>query len=147
MQIIKDFALRRRQGTQGRRYAMAVSDPKCPSTMNALIRGALGQCPRCSHGRLLHHYLKIVDHCSTCGEPYGHFRPDDAAPWLTILIVGHITMPIVLALEQSFELAMWVELAVYLPFIVLLTLALLPRCKGIILAVMWATKAEGSEKI
>ena len=62
-------------------------------------------------------------------------------------IEGWTSMPIVLALEQSFELAMWVELAVYLPFIVLLTLALLPRCKGIILAVMWATKAEGSEKI
>jgi uncharacterized protein (DUF983 family) len=103
---------------------MTVSDPKCPSTMDALIRGVLGQCPRCSHGRLLHRYLKIVDHCSTCGEPYGHFRADDAAPWLTILIVGHISMPIVLALEQSFELAMWVELAIYVPLIVLLTLAL-----------------------
>jgi uncharacterized protein (DUF983 family) len=115
--------------------------------MNALIRGALGQCPRCSHGRLLHHYLKIVDRCCACGEPYGHFRSDDAAPWLTILVVGHITMPIVLALEQSFELVMWVELAIYLPLVMLLTLALLPRCKGVILAMMWAMKAEGSEKI
>jgi uncharacterized protein (DUF983 family) len=56
-------------------------------------------------------------------------------------------MPIVLALEQSFELVMWVELAIYLPLVMLLTLALLPRCKGVILAMMWAMKAEGSEKI
>jgi hypothetical protein len=26
-----------------------------------------------------------------------------------------------------------------------LTLALLPRCKGVILALLWTTKAEGSE--
>jgi uncharacterized protein (DUF983 family) len=96
---------------------------------------------------LLHHYLKIVDRCSGCGEPYGHFRIDDAAPWLTILLVGHIAMPIVLVLEQNFDLPMWVGLAIYLPFIVLLTLGLLPRCKGVLLAVMWATKAEGSENI
>ena len=29
----------------------------------------------------------------------------------------------------------------------LLTLAVLPRCKGVILAVLWITKAEGSEKL
>jgi uncharacterized protein (DUF983 family) len=60
--------------------------------------------------------------------------------------VGHITIPIILALEQTFEMALWVELAIYLPLVVLLTLALLPRCKGVILAVLWITKAEGSEK-
>ena len=35
----------------------------------------------------------------------------------------------------------------WIPLIVLLTLGLLPRCKGLLLAVMWTTKAEGSEKI
>jgi uncharacterized protein (DUF983 family) len=126
---------------------MTVSDPESQSTTGALIRGALGQCPRCGRGRLLHRYLKIVDRCSGCGEPYGHFRVDDAAPWLTILLVGHMTMPIVLMSEQSFDPPMWVGLSIYLPFIVLLTLGLLPRCKGMLLAVMWVTKAEGSEKI
>jgi uncharacterized protein (DUF983 family) len=126
---------------------MTVSDPEPQSTTGALIRGARGQCPRCGHGRLLHRYLKIVERCSGCGEPYGHFRVDDAAPWLTILLVGHITMPIVLMLEQNFDLPMWIGLSIYLPFIMLLTLGLLPRCKGVLLAVMWVTKAEGSEKI
>jgi uncharacterized protein (DUF983 family) len=126
---------------------MTVPDQKYPSTLNALIRGALGRCPHCGQGRLLHHYLKVVDRCSKCGEPYGHFRADDAPPWLTILIVGHLTVPIILALEQSVELTLWIELAIYLPLIVLLTLTLLPRCKGVILALLWAMKAEGSEKI
>jgi uncharacterized protein (DUF983 family) len=126
---------------------VTASHQQAPSTSSALIRGALGQCPRCGHGRLLHRYLKIVERCSGCNEAYGHFRVDDAAPWLTILLVGHITMPLVLAVEQNFDPAMWLGLSIYLPLIVLLTLGLLPRCKGLLLAVMWTTKAEGSEKI
>jgi uncharacterized protein (DUF983 family) len=125
---------------------MVAADHKPPSTLDAVIRGARGRCPRCGQGPLMHHYLKIVEHCSKCGEVYGHFRADDAAPWLTILLVGHITIPIILALELSFQIPMWIELASYLPLIILLTLALLPRCKGVVLAVLWVTKAEGSEK-
>lgn len=95
---------------------------------------------------MLHHYLKVIENCSSCGEPYGHFRADDAPPWLTILIVGHITVPIILMLEQSFRPTIWIEVAIYLPLIILLTLAVLPRSKGVILALLWAMKAEGSEK-
>jgi uncharacterized protein (DUF983 family) len=126
---------------------VTVADQEKPSTQNALIRGALGRCPRCGQGRLLHHYLKIVDHCSACGEPYGHFRADDAAPWLTILVVGHLTVPVILVVEESVQLPLWQALSIYVPTILLLTLGLLPRCKGIILALLWVTKAEGSEKL
>ena len=125
---------------------MSAAHPRYFSTAKVLMRGALGRCPGCGKGRLLHRYLKVVDRCAACGEPYGHFRADDAPPWLTILIVGHITVPIILVLERSFQLTMWIEISIYLPLISLLTLALLPRCKGIILALLWATKAEGSEK-
>ncbi len=93
-----------------------------------------------------HDAVKIADRCTVCGEPYGHFRTDDAAPWLAILIVGHITVPIILICERNFKLPMWLALATYLPLIVGLTLVLLPRCKGVIAALMWAMKAEGSER-
>jgi len=118
-----------------------------PSTLTALFRGALGRCPRCGKGRLLHHYLKMVDRCAVCGEPYGHYRTDDAAPWLTILVVGHLTVPVILMLEQSFRPPLALAFAIYLPLIAGLTLLLLPRCKGVMAAALWALKAEGSEKI
>lgn len=127
--------------------AMAVTDPKRASTLIAMWRGARGRCPRCGEGRLLHHYLKMVDCCSVCGEPYGHYRTDDAAPWLTILVVGHVTVPFVLLTEMNFQPPLPLMLAVFLPLIVGLTLFLLPRCKGIMAAVLWAMQAEGSEKI
>ena len=89
----------------------------------------------------------MVERCSACGEPYGHYRTDDAAPWLTILVVGHLTVPIILLCEMNFSLPLWLALGIYLPLIVGLTLFLLPRSKGVMAAVLWAMKAEGSEKI
>jgi uncharacterized protein (DUF983 family) len=125
---------------------MTLADLEYPSTQTALRRGALGRCPRCGQGWLFRRYLKMVDRCSQCGETYGHFRTDDAAPWLTILIVGHVTVPFVLISEQTLRPPMAVAFAIWLPLITALTLALLPRCKGVIAALMWAMKAEGSEK-
>ena len=81
-----------------------------------------------------------------CGEPYGHFRTDDAAPWLTILVAGHMTVPIVLISEINFQLPVRLALAIYVPLIAGLA-AIMPRCKGALAALMWAMKAEGSEKI
>jgi len=46
------------------------------------------------------------------------------------LIVGHLTIPIILTIKQTFAL---------------LTLAILPRSKGSTLALLWATTAEGTE--
>jgi uncharacterized protein (DUF983 family) len=59
--------------------------------------------------------------------------------------VGHLTIPIVLAIELHFQPPQWFEFVVYLPILVILTLALLPRCKGVILAALWKTQGEGSE--
>lgn len=113
--------------------------------LRTLARGALGRCPKCGEGRLFGRFLKVVERCSVCGEPYGHYRADDAPPWLTILLVGHITVPVILFVEETFEPPPWVEFAVYLPLVLLLTLLILPRCKGVILAILWRMKAEGSE--
>ena len=112
--------------------------------LHVFVRGALGRCPKCGRGRLFRRYLKVVKQCSKCGEQYGNYRADDAPPWLTILIVGHISVPLILFVEETFQPPPWIEFAVYLPLVLLLTLVLLPRCKGVILAILWKTKAEGS---
>jgi uncharacterized protein (DUF983 family) len=124
---------------------MTMMDRAAPSAFTALSRGARGRCPHCGEGRILHRYLEVADRCSVCDEPYGHFRADDAPPWLTILLVGHLAVPIILMIEQNFAPPVPLQLLIYMPLTVLLTLALLPRCKGVILALLWATKAEGSE--
>ena len=112
----------------------------------ALRRGLLGRCPNCGSGSLFSSYLKPVEGCAVCGEAYGHIRSDDAAPWLTILVVGHVAVPIILAVEGRTHWPTWVSLAVWLPFVFALTLAFLPRAKGFLMAVLWFTRAPGSER-
>jgi uncharacterized protein (DUF983 family) len=64
----------------------------------------------------------------------------------TILVVGHLTDLVVLVqLSNGFAPPSWFEFVFYLPLIGLLSLMILPRCKGVISAVFWKTKAEGSE--
>ena len=63
-------------------------------------------------------------------------RADDAPPWPTILLVGHMTVPIILAIEENFRPPLWAAMIMYLPAVILLTLVLLPRCKGVILAAL-----------
>ncbi|MBK3777330.1 DUF983 domain-containing protein [Azospirillum sp. YIM DDC1] len=116
------------------------------SKTTAALRGLMGNCPACGRGRLLRNYLKPVDHCTHCGEAFGHLRADDAPPWMTILIVGHIVIPAVLSVEQSYEPATWVHLTIWPLLTLLLTGLLLPRCKGVVLGLLWSTGAPGSER-
>ncbi|MBM3559088.1 MAG: DUF983 domain-containing protein, partial [Alphaproteobacteria bacterium] len=67
-------------------------------------------------------------------------------PWLTVLVVGHLLAPVILWLERGEPLPLWLKTATYLPAVLVLTLAVLPRMKGLILALMWHLKAEGSGK-
>ncbi|WP_035690751.1 DUF983 domain-containing protein [Azospirillum halopraeferens] len=112
------------------------------SKLTAALRGFAGQCPCCGRGALLHRYLKPVERCSHCGEAYGHLRADDAPPWMTIFIVGHIVVPLLLSVEQSYQPPLWLHFALWPTLALALTLLLLPRCKGVILGMLWATGAR-----
>jgi uncharacterized protein (DUF983 family) len=111
-----------------------------PDNVTALLRGVLGHCPRCGQGRVLHRYLKIVPNCEVCGEAYGHLPADDMPPWLTILIVGHLLFPNVWFVEQNFNIPVWVEEVMWPSLGLILTLVLLPRCKGFVVALLWVLR-------
>ena len=56
----------------------------------AIRRGFMGRCPACGEGRIFGRYLKVNAACPQCGEELHHHRADDAPPYATIFIVGHI---------------------------------------------------------
>ena len=72
-------------------------------------------------------------------------RADDAAPWLTILLVGHIFVPVALWLDLAGLLPFWTLMLLWSAAFVLISLAVLPRAKGLFIAVLWLTRATGSE--
>lgn len=120
--------------------------PERPALMLALRRGFLGRCPRCGGGRLFASYLKQVDHCAACGEAYAHIRSDDAAPWLTILVVGHVLAPVILWIEPKLTWPLWMSLVLWCGATLALTFATLPRAKGVLMSAIWSMRAPGSEK-
>ena len=116
------------------------------SKAEAMKRGIVMRCPCCGEGKIYRKYLKIVDHCGSCGEELGHIRTDDFAPWATILILGHIIAPFIVNVERNIAPPLWVSLSIFLPIIVVATLAMLPPIKGACLGLMWALRMRGDEQ-
>jgi uncharacterized protein (DUF983 family) len=111
----------------------------------AARRGFLGRCPSCGGTPLFRAYLKQVQACPSCHAEFGRIRADDAAPWLTIIVIGHIFLPLVFFLNLDRVIPFWAAIAAYAGFLSLLSLVLLPRAKGLFIGILWATRAPGVE--
>lgn len=104
----------------------------------AMWRGARGKCPNCGQAPMFRGFLKVVDACPSCAAPLGLARADDAPPYFTILIVGHIVVPLMLMLERAYAPSALVQTAIWVPVTLALSLALLRPIKGATVAVMTA---------
>ena len=109
----------------------------------SMLRGAAHKCPACGVGAMFRRYLKVADACPHCGEELHHHRADDAPAYFTIVIVGHIVVGLVLAVEIAYRPALWVHAALWLPLTVILTLVLLPSVKGALVGLQWALRMHG----
>jgi uncharacterized protein (DUF983 family) len=109
----------------------------------AMTRGWRQKCPSCGDGRLYGKYLKVNDVCSTCGTELHHHRADDAPPYFVMTITAHIVVGGILILERLYSPPTWVQLSIWLPMLVLLSLWLLPRVKGALIGYQWALKMHG----
>jgi len=113
------------------------------SVSEAIQRGLLLRCPACGQGRMFRRYLKVADQCPSCGEALHHHRADDAPPYFTIAIVGHIVVGLVLAVEMAYRPPLWLHAAMWLPLTVILALIALPPIKGALVALEWALLMHG----
>jgi len=109
----------------------------------AMARGFVGRCPHCGKGRLFRAFLKPVAQCEVCGEDYSHQRADDAPPYFTMVLVGHILVPVILAVQLTTQLTVFEHLAIWLPLTAILTVGLLQPVKGAVIAVQWAIRMHG----
>jgi uncharacterized protein (DUF983 family) len=110
---------------------------------SAVFRGFRKVCPSCGKGRIFSSYLGIAPTCPHCKEHLHHQRADDAPPYFTIFIVGHIIVPLMLAVEKLWKPELWIHFAIWLPLTVILTLWFLPRTKGATVGIQWALRMHG----
>jgi uncharacterized protein (DUF983 family) len=88
-------------------------------------------------------FLKVRDECAVCGLEIHHHRADDAPPYITMMIMGHILAPLVLMLERAAQPPVWLHLSLWLPLTLIMTLVFLPRVKGALIGVQWANRMHG----
>jgi uncharacterized protein (DUF983 family) len=109
-----------------------------PSLFGALGRGLMGRCPACGKGRVFGGFLRVVPHCEHCGAPLGLARADDAPPYFTILIVGHIVIPAMLITQKMYDPSNLVLSAIFLPLTLILAIGMLRPVKGATVGLMLA---------
>ena len=104
----------------------------------ALGRGFAGHCPACGKTHLFRAFLKVVPACRNCGAPLGLARADDAPPYFTILITGHIVVPLLVIMQKYANPPGWELAAIFLPLTLVLALGLLQPVKGAVVGMMLA---------
>lgn len=109
----------------------------------AMGRGALHRCPACGTGALYRAYLKPADACPVCGEALAYHRTDDAPPYVTIFIAGHLVLAAALGVDIAYGWPLWLHAVVWLPLTVALCLALLPVAKGALIGLQWGLRMHG----
>ena len=119
-----------------------------PATLTAMLRGFRRSCPQCGRGHLFkpgwRNILKLADACPHCGEHFEGIRADDAPAYFTILVVGHIVVPLMLVAEQH-DMSTPMAIGLFLPLTLALTAGLLPTIKGAIAALMWSFGLRNAE--
>lgn len=107
----------------------------------AVKRGLRLRCPACGEGRVLSGYLKPAERCGHCGEDFSEIRADDGPAWATILLVGHLVSPMFFVFATQDTNLGFIAFLAIAALVVGLTLALLPRMKGLFVALIWASRA------
>ncbi len=102
------------------------------------MRGLRGRCPNCGEGRLFKAYLKVQPVCPLCGHDNGRYRADDAPPYFTILIVGHLFVAPMLVFPWIWQANPFLVVGITLPALAAACMIMLPYVKGAVVGVHWA---------
>ena len=109
----------------------------------AMLRGFLRRCPECGEGAMFDGYLKVTDRCAVCGTDLSQHRADDGPAYLTILVVGHLLAPIMIFVFTEYRPGAVTLATVFTLSTVALSLFLLPRLKGLVVAIQWSKGMYG----
>jgi len=119
-------------------------NPERP-VFRSLLRGIRRRCPQCGQGNLLTGYLAPAKDCVNCDEDFSGISADDGPAWATLLVLGHVVVPLMLFLGRDDDIPIWVAIAILVMVMLIGVYLVLPRAKGAFIALIWATGATGEE--
>lgn len=104
--------------------------------------GLQGCCPRCGSGKLFDGFLKIKPNCSACGLDYSFADAGDGPAVFVMLIVGFLIMGLALWFDSLFSPPVWLHALIWLPLAGVVSLVLLRKLKGIMVALQYRNNAS-----
>jgi uncharacterized protein (DUF983 family) len=111
------------------------------STALPISRGLRGRCPACGEGKLFKGFLGLRPGCDKCRLDYRFADAGDGPAVFVILIGGGIVVFAALITEVVYQPPYWLHAALWLPLILLVTLAPLRLLKGVLIALQYHHKA------
>ncbi len=104
--------------------------------------GLQGCCPRCGRGKLFDGFIKLKPRCSACGLDYAFADAGDGPAVFVMLIVGFLIMGLALWFDSVFSPPVWLHALIWLPLTVIVSLVLLRKLKGIMVALQYRNNAS-----
>src|SRR5476649_2806409 len=88
-----------------------------------IARGLRGRCPACGQGKLFKGFLGLRRACEKCGLDFNFADAGDGPAVFVILIGGAIVVFAALLTEVAYQPPYWVHAVLWLPLILIVTLA------------------------
>jgi uncharacterized protein (DUF983 family) len=116
----------------------AGGEPSSPAVAVSAVRAGLkGRCPRCGEGRLFAGFLKVRPGCDTCGLDFSTIQTGDGPASFIMQIAGFAVGFSALVVEIKYHPPMWLHLIVWLPLVVVLSLALMRPGRGLMIGLQY----------
>jgi uncharacterized protein (DUF983 family) len=122
-------------------------EPRAP--VSVFRAGLLCRCPRCGRGRLFTefvHFLRVAQICEACGLD---LRPEDSGDGPAVFVMfltGPLVVALAIVLEALFRPPLWLHAALWIPTVVVVSIALLRPLKAVLIALQYRHKAgEGGK--
>jgi uncharacterized protein (DUF983 family) len=107
-----------------------------------ILRGLACKCPRCGEGKLFEGFLSLRPSCSVCGLDYAFIDAGDGPAVFIILIAGFIVVFCALIVEVIYQPPFWLHAVLWVPLVLLTTLAPLRSMKSLLIALQFHHKAQ-----
>lgn len=118
-----------------------MSEAPIQQTATPYAAGLTGRCPHCGKGKLYAGFLSLRPKCEVCGLDYAFVDSADGPAVFVIFFSGFVVVAAALITEIAYQPPYWVHAALWLPLILLTTLAPLRPIKGLMIAIQYRHKA------
>jgi uncharacterized protein (DUF983 family) len=108
---------------------------------NPILAGLAGRCPRCGKGKMFAGFINLKPACEACGLDNSFADAGDGPAVFVIMIAGFIVVGAALVVEFRYAPPLWLHLVLWLPLVLLTTLAPLRLLKGVLIALQYHHKA------